>query len=472
MDCKARVIVKNNDFEKARLVKDHSHEPDKIELDRAKFSKTLDKICQENPHLKPLLCYTKAKEQLKGQIDRKNIDMSSFYNTFMHRKQKLHVPLLPKTIIDFKKLIEQPQNSKRFAYDDCGNVFYRGVWRGATGDNIAFVSERTLGEVKKMEKVTLLMDGTFKALPLHMKFCQLYIISVIQKGRCYPLAFILMERRDYKSYMNVFHNLKQLIPTMNVVTLMSDYEAATRKAAKIQFPNARLSGCFFHYVQGIRKASKRFGLRSKWDKVKFEDVINKVSALALLPNEYVVDGFKSISRKIKKNRKWRRFEKYWMKQWAKANISVYGLPHRTNNFAESLNRNINLLNIERHPNIWKLLYNLKTVDMLKSDELEQVVAGLIVKCKRKRKTIRMNKDIEEATIVFDETEDVESFLNTVTFRKKWSEFFGISGSFYDNEFAEEVIPNDFNKKNNFRRRTAVSKRKISHEDPPKKKHRK
>lgn len=112
---------------------------------------------------------------------------------------------------------------------------------------------------------------------------KLYIISVIRKGRCYPLAYILMERRDYKSYLNVFHNLKQLIPTMNVVTVMSDYEAATRKAVKVQFPKARLSGCFFHYVQSIRKSAKRFGLRSKWDKVKIEDVINKVSALALLP---------------------------------------------------------------------------------------------------------------------------------------------------------------------------------------------
>lgn len=36
---------------------------------------------------------------------------------------------------------------------------------------------------------------------------------------------------------------------MNVVNCMTDYEAATRKAIKDQFPNSKVTGCYFHYVQ-------------------------------------------------------------------------------------------------------------------------------------------------------------------------------------------------------------------------------
>lgn len=130
---------------------------------------------------------------------------------------------------------------------------------------------------------------------------------------------------------------------MNVVNCMTDYEAAVRKAVKQQFPDSRISGCFFHYVQAIQKASKRFGLRNKSDGEEFKAAINKTSALALLPNEFVADGFESISKSVKGSSRWDRFIVYWHRQWAKANISVFGLENRTNNYSETLNRLINKL---------------------------------------------------------------------------------------------------------------------------------
>lgn len=118
------------------------------------------------------------------------------------------------------------------------------------------MSERTLQAVLQEGNVTLLMDGTFKAIPRHLKFRQLYIINVIIRGKCFPLAYVLMERKDFKSYMTVFTELKKLLPSMKVEECMSDYEAATRKAILEQFPGVRLSGCWFHYVQAIMRACK------------------------------------------------------------------------------------------------------------------------------------------------------------------------------------------------------------------------
>lgn len=143
-NCDARAIVRNNDFEKAVLVEGHSHESERKELDKAIFSKTLARICVENPFLAPLRCYEKAKTELKGKIKRKHIPMPSYYSSFIQRTKKLYEPLVPKTIAEFEQLIEKVKNWQTYACDDSENIFFRGIWRGISGLNIAFVSERIL----------------------------------------------------------------------------------------------------------------------------------------------------------------------------------------------------------------------------------------------------------------------------------------------------------------------------------------
>lgn len=71
---------------------------------------TLSIICIKNPTLSPLLCYRNAKTKLKGKVKRKHIPMLSSYFSFIHRCQKTKVPLLPKTIEEFEKLINKAKN--------------------------------------------------------------------------------------------------------------------------------------------------------------------------------------------------------------------------------------------------------------------------------------------------------------------------------------------------------------------------
>lgn len=109
---------------------------------------------------------------------------------------------------------------------------------------IVFISETSLKMMQELNLIEILMDGTFKILPRHMKFAQLYIMSFIFKGRAYPFAFAFMEKRDTDSYDCLFTNLKSLLKdfALKVDKIMTDYEKAVRKSAKKQFPNARISG--------------------------------------------------------------------------------------------------------------------------------------------------------------------------------------------------------------------------------------
>lgn len=110
---------------------------------------------------------------------------------------------------------------------------------------IVFISETAMKLLQEQEIIEILMDGTFKILPRHLKLSQLYIISFIYKGRSYPFCFVFMEKRDSASYDCLFTNLKKLWAddvASKVRKCMSDYEQAIRKSIKTHFPNARISG--------------------------------------------------------------------------------------------------------------------------------------------------------------------------------------------------------------------------------------
>lgn len=225
-------------------------------------------------------------------------------------------------------------------------------------------------------------------------------------------------------------------------------------------------------LQAIVKAFKRFGLKND---EKFDNVRQQVSVLALLPNEYVTKGFQSISNNFKKSIRWNRFAEYWLRQWAPANISVYGLQDRTNNFAESLNKTINLILKAPHPHIWLLIENLRMVEMNRTDELLKVRAGHMIK-EKELKLTELNKKIELAMSKFEKTKNVENFLKNVVFNENIESYFKERIPINNSEEEEEeeiesdsdetIIANDFDPVSNFRSKfpRAASKRKLTFDE--------
>lgn len=345
--CAARVISKGMDLQKCYFTDVHNHMPEKHKVDETKFECVLDKNCHAEPFKSHREVYLDTKVDVKGEMDRKNIPGQSRYKSRIYRRHRKTIPKLPTTPEEFDELISDENYSKEYSKDHRGHQFYRGVWSNSLGEkNLAFISETVLKFILTLGAIMLRMDGTFKVLPHHIKFRQLFIISVMFNEHSYPLAYIFMQKKNFHSYDLIMSKLKTMIPADKVTNIMADYEAATRKAAKLHFPNAIISGCYFHYVQAIYKMAKRFGLKKD---EKFADAIQKLSALALLPAEFILEGFNVIDQQFKKySRRWDRVKQYWKRQWRTANISVYGLVDRTNNFAESLNKSINLLIKIRH----------------------------------------------------------------------------------------------------------------------------
>lgn len=223
---------------------------------------------------KPLKVYLTTKKKLIDKINTVNIAPPKSKESFVYRRKLKKVPKLPKTITDFMEIMANAQY-RHFSLDERKSVFYRVVWECNKNSNIVFISKQALDTLNTLDNVTLLMDGTFKVLPRHFRrrFRQLYIISFLYKGRSYPLAYVLMQTKDYNSYDLIFGRLKLLFRSVTVIGCMTDYEQATCKALMKHFPNARISGCFFHYVQTIHKAFKRKGMLKE---EKFQDALQEV----------------------------------------------------------------------------------------------------------------------------------------------------------------------------------------------------
>lgn len=437
LNCPARAILKNRNpgDSEGYLTKKHSHLPNDCLLQKSKFDKILDDVYQSNKFKSSQDIYLEARKKITT-ADQLNTPGSTSYSSFLHRRRRKNIPKIPRTIDEFENLINDDQFKQQYSFDQRNLAFYRGIWKDKNGHSmVVFLSETGLQKLKEMSDdgdIEILMDGTFKILPRHLKFCQLYIMSFIFEERSYPFAFIFMEKRDFVAYDALFENLKTfLLPDtfMKVTKCMSDYEAAVRKALRKHFTNARISGCFFHFVKAINKTARRFGLIKKTTKSGLlHQAVQEVCALALLPNNFISEGFRAIDTKYRRFKRWNRFAKYWSRQWKRANVSVYGLINRCNNFSEALNRVLNKLNGKAHQDIWVVLGNLKDLEMLKADELVKHVKGKMFDKRRTGRMIELNKKIDNATETFEKTLDVKRFLRNMTYQ-----------SIFDTLFRNEIL---------------------------------
>jgi len=88
-------------------------------------------------------------------------------------------------------------------------------------------------------------DGTFKSVP--SIFSQLYTIHCYTGSLVIPLVYILMTSRTKKAYAEVLRQFLILKPDLNPKSIKIDFEQSFILAFKEIFPNAHISGCFFHF---------------------------------------------------------------------------------------------------------------------------------------------------------------------------------------------------------------------------------
>lgn len=92
------------------------------------------------------------------------------------------------------------------------------------------------------------VDATFRVCPKHqnifnVRSAQVLNIFAERDGHAILMFAVIMTTKKLALYEKVLEVIKQHYPILKPKTMMSDYEAAMRKAFKKKFPGSRMLGC-------------------------------------------------------------------------------------------------------------------------------------------------------------------------------------------------------------------------------------
>lgn len=177
---------------------------------------------------------------------------------------------------------------------------------------LIFASDEQVDIIQDTED--FLVDGTFKVVP--EIFYQLFIVHGIFRDHVVPLVYALLRRKNTETYENLIAEILKIAPRWSPRTIMLDFEQASISAFESAFPNAALSGCYFHLRQSIHRKlqvskilwfidSKSFlflssikdlGHQTRYENdAVFSHNVHKIASLAFLEPNSVVNGFERLS---------------------------------------------------------------------------------------------------------------------------------------------------------------------------------
>ena len=221
-------------------------------------------------------------------------------------------------------------------------------------------------------------DGTFKIAPSFA--CQLYTVHASYLQDYVPLVYALLPDKSEATYIRFFTQLKNLAPTAQPHSVMTDFEMAAVNAITnvFQTPNNDLNmqGCFFHLSQNIAKRIQSEGLQSTYESNPlFALMVRHIAAIAFVPENDVLTAYEAleeilpteafpildyfertyIGRRVGAQRRPPLFRiDFW-----NVHNQVLNDDPRTNNKVEGHHNLINSTLGYKHPTIWKFIDGLK-----------------------------------------------------------------------------------------------------------------
>jgi len=173
-------------------------------------------------------------------------------------------------------------------------------------------------------------------------------------GKAICILSIVMTTRKFQLYKKLFAKIREIFPEFEPHFIMSDYEAAMRKAISANFVNTRVLGCRFHYSKCLfSKLKSKFGLaaffrpsgKSLHNQISY--LLRQFFALPLLKPHHIKGEVQRLEQEMKKisrfctkdvARRLNKFVNYFISYWCRlmgaSTISVAGCDHKTNNVIE------------------------------------------------------------------------------------------------------------------------------------------
>ena len=89
---------------------------------------------------------------------------------------------------------------------------------------------------------------------------------------------------------------------MSLFLIITDFEQAAIKAARVEFPNSNNKGCFFHFCQNLWRKIQSEGLANEYgNNEDFSIKLRQITALAFLPPSEIPAAFDQVKLLLPQN---------------------------------------------------------------------------------------------------------------------------------------------------------------------------
>ena len=336
------------------------------------------------------------------------VSFNQMENTMLKRRRKSEPPLPASAEESAYLLRDNPHLCDR----------YVDYIHDETGTAIIFTHRDQHDFLVDMPQQSLSIDGIFKVSPNHFRQLLCIHLWMTQEGRthAFPIALCCLNNKSESLYQQLFIRLAVLIPALKPTSIMTDFERALRNAIMQVFPNVTLHGCWFHYTQAIMKNARKHLPAAVRNEQNVKSWVMSVMSIPLLPANNIHGAFDYLIGDINDARLDRLknyIERQWKQRISPEELSVYRLVSRTNNAAESFNRQLNKGRSTRHTNFFDFLRRVTTVFEKYFLELSRFRNGLQITRPVNSAQRKNNLKLENAWTRFEENGNLPSFFTSI-----------------------------------------------------------
>jgi len=262
---------------------------------------------------------------------------------------------------------------------------------------LVFGDRELLGAMARAD--VWIADGTFKVVPT--LFYQLYSIHFEFVGGLNPAAvYCLLCNKSRMTYDRLLNVIKELIPNATPRRILIDFEVAAINSFRDAYPQADVTGCYFHLCQSVIRKVNEVGLKSEYESdnvicgfVKF------LAALSHVPPDDVVSAFQTLAADMPANEKLQDVVIYFehtyirgrrrpgkgehygpavfpIQLWNQFDSAGEGIA-RTTNCVEGWHHSLQSLFMCQHPTMWTFLTGIQRDCQLGKAAYLQATTGVV-----------------------------------------------------------------------------------------------
>lgn len=439
----------------------HLHAPNRDEVDATVLTQTLKRKAAEHPGQPPAQI---LREELAGVSSGvlSQLPVREALSKAMRRERRKNLPPNPRSLAELGRVptmyAKTLLGEQFLLYDSLADEEEDEDEDYSDSDSeerderdrvLVFATARNI-EVLCKSRIWF-VDGTFKTSP--GIFTQVFTVmglcqrSASNENVALPLLYAFLSRKTEEQYTTVLRALRNAVTKYRVQgpclpdRIMSDFEKGLINACNNVFPEAQVSGCFFHLGQSVYRRLQEEGLQAQYNDEdrRLKRYTHMLLSLAFVPVDDVSDTLTMLKAEWRDEDDFIPMMKYFEK------VYVSGVPgrgrrravavryppalwnqyvaattkdHRTNNVSESWHNRFQVVVGKHHPDIYSALKELQREQGDTEIMIAELSLGRRVKAMPRKKWIDMQQRIQDISLEYEtykDADDVLGYLRTLSY---------------------------------------------------------